>query len=529
MMFHKLNRLIAFIIITTGWLSVEALDLPTKKINDKDYYYYQVESNETIYSISNKLGISKDEIIKYNPSVADGLRRYVTLYFPVPYSSEQHTTYIVKDNETLYSIARKNNLTVSELEQANPGITIIKKGQTINIPIKNEINDEVKKTPTQKIRHRFGEDNLKRPQPIKLDIEKNFLKEINIAIMLPFMLEDATPSKQALLFTDFYKGFLIAADSLRNIGTPIHISAYDTADSLDIVKEILKREELKKMNIIIAPDDNKQLELISNFCQKNNCDMLNIFSVKNDLYLTNDKVLHANIPHNAMYEKAIDYLINHLDGYTPVFVINNDGAEDKVEFINLLKSKLNNSSEHYEEIFFTAALQIEDLASLNDSTRYLFIPQSGSQTELNKIIHTLITLKDQSSDTSRIRLFGYPEWTTFRGETLEQMHQLNTFVYSRFYNEDDSYHYKNYSSVFKKWYGNEMLSTAPIQGILGFDTGMFVISSLHKYAKLTDIPLYNGIQSGFKFINPDNVKGDINETLYFIHFHPTGIIDKIIN
>lgn len=67
---------------STG-INLSGADLPTKTINGKEYFYREVKSKETIYGITKELGITKADIIKYNPSVADGLRAGMTLYFPV--------------------------------------------------------------------------------------------------------------------------------------------------------------------------------------------------------------------------------------------------------------------------------------------------------------------------------------------------------------------------------------------------------------------------------------------------------------
>ncbi len=527
---RKFNRYVMALIAVISWLSANALDLPTKTINGKDYYYYKVESKESIYSVSHKLGISKEEIIKYNPSVADGLRKHITLYFPVSAftdttestneSGQKTSTYKVKDKETLYSIARNNGLTVRDIEEVNPDLSILKKGQYINLP------DRVKVTEVT-----TQEDSIRNDSIINISdsLQTNVLQEngsIDIAILLPFMLDDENPPKRALLYTDFYKGFLIAVDSLRNIGTPVNIYTYDTADSTELVKEILKNNDLKKADIIIAPENDEHLSAITGFASNNGCKVMNIFSVKNNLYITHDNILHANIPQKEMYQKATSHFIKNLDGYTPVFIANSETRGDKEEYVSMLKSSLDSDSEHYEEVFFTSALQIEDLSSLNDSTRYIFIPKSGSHAELNKILPTLISYKEQSPDPNRIRLSGYPEWITFRGETLERMHELNTTIYSRFYNDPESIQSHRISELYKKWYGSEMIPTAPLQGTLGFDTGMFILSMYSNDGRPVDIPAYTGIQNGFRFTKPDNAKGSINDTLYFISFLPDGTIKK---
>ncbi len=531
---RKINRYITVLIAVISWLSANALDLPTKTINDKEYYYYNVESKESIYSVSRKLGVSKEDIIKYNPSVADGLRKHITLYFPVSAFSnetesataksqetEQKTsTYKVKGDETLYSIARNNGLTVRDIEKVNPNLSTLKKGQYIKLPDREKITEvtepEVKAENDSTI-------NIQETTQTNNSPEND---SIDIAILLPFMLDEEPPSKRALLYTDFYKGFLIAADSLRNIELPINIYTYDTADSTELVKEVLKSSDMKKADIIIAPDNDEHLKIITDFASINGSKVMNIFSVKNGLYISHDNVLHANIPQKEMYQKATSHFVKNLDGYTPVFIVNSEMHGDKEEYVTMLKSCLDSESEHYEEVFFTSALQVEDMSSLNDSTRYIFIPQSGSHAELNKILPTLIATKEQSTDPNRIKISGYPEWITFRGETLERMHELNATVYSRFYNNPECRQSQRISELFKKWYGTDMISTAPLQGTLGFDTGMFILSMYSNHGKLIDVPAYTGVQNGFKFTNTDNAKGNINDTLYFINFRPDGTVEK---
>lgn len=48
--------------------STIALDLPIKRINGKDYYYYQVKRNESLLSIAEDLGVTREDILRNNPA-----------------------------------------------------------------------------------------------------------------------------------------------------------------------------------------------------------------------------------------------------------------------------------------------------------------------------------------------------------------------------------------------------------------------------------------------------------------------------
>ena len=49
------------------------LKLPVKKIAGESYYYYKVGGNETVDGIAKKIGVSAQDIIKFNPSAAQGV------------------------------------------------------------------------------------------------------------------------------------------------------------------------------------------------------------------------------------------------------------------------------------------------------------------------------------------------------------------------------------------------------------------------------------------------------------------------
>ena len=74
---------LAFMLCSTIFCANSQLPLPIRTIGGEKYYYYEVKNKETIYSISNKLGISKEAIIRYNPDAAEGLEKEQLLFFPV--------------------------------------------------------------------------------------------------------------------------------------------------------------------------------------------------------------------------------------------------------------------------------------------------------------------------------------------------------------------------------------------------------------------------------------------------------------
>lgn len=571
--------------------SASVEDLPVTTVDGKTYYYYEVQPKETIYSLTHKLGVTKEDIIRHNPSVADGLKAHSTLYFPATSPSDTRTHqvekgetiygiakkygittdrlielnpslndglkagqqikvpnaapsapglastttfkgHIVSEGETFYSIAHNNGITVAQLETANPDVKILKTGQVINIPSADtQIADTTDET------NQSSAIVITKNTPVKIiepaidtavrDTDNT--GEIKVAVALPFMLvQGSKPSKNAQRFTEFYKGFLLAVDSMRNIGSPIKVYTFDTAANTDSVKSILSRPELKSVQLIIAPDDETHLAMFGAFGRENNINIFNPFVVKDESYLTNRAMMQANIPHDRMYHKAIEGLTRRFEGYTPVILNRTDGATDKQEYIEQLKKELSDNGITYNVINFTNKLSAANLKPLQNG-RFVFIPVSGKKAEADRILPALAEFRETFDEKDCVRVFGYPEWITFRGETLTNMSNLNTVIYSRFHIDDEDIQSRDIEARFKKWYGGRGIENAvPKQGLFGFDTGMYLIRALyHNNGDFKDAtPSYSGVQSSFRLTSPGENAGYYNDVLYFINYRPSGMIDK---
>ncbi|MGB1040103.1 MAG: LysM peptidoglycan-binding domain-containing protein [Flavobacteriales bacterium] len=141
-----------------------------------------VKKGETLYGISKKYGISMDDLVKLNPdkstSINEGdrlvLRKTGTtaeipktktpeLKIPEPKIAIDKMKYTVKPGETLYSISRKFNISLTELKALNPGISeSINAGDVIWVPKSKEIVVEPIKNQEMKVPAKTIEYTVKR-------------------------------------------------------------------------------------------------------------------------------------------------------------------------------------------------------------------------------------------------------------------------------------------------------------------------------------------------------------------------------
>ena len=103
---------------------------------------YRVVRGDTMFEIARRYGISLESLIRANPQIADPNQIFPGQEICIPVaprpSCPNGTLYTVRSGDTLFEIARRNNITLASLIAANPQITNanqILPGQEICIPM----------------------------------------------------------------------------------------------------------------------------------------------------------------------------------------------------------------------------------------------------------------------------------------------------------------------------------------------------------------------------------------------------------
>ena len=130
--------------LSNNLLSVgQILKIPTKIVDVGDTELYQVKSGDTLYSIANKYGISVNELKTINNLNNNNLSIGQLLNVPSGLSSVN--SYIVEKGDTLYSIAKKFDISVNKLKEYNNLTSnLLNVGQKILIPIGEDTTYVVK-------------------------------------------------------------------------------------------------------------------------------------------------------------------------------------------------------------------------------------------------------------------------------------------------------------------------------------------------------------------------------------------------
>ena len=302
-------------IITAGLvlaLGVSAYDLPVKRVKGKEYYYYKVKKGESLYGISKKLEIPLDSIVRANPSVSDGVRKGDMLLFPVGEKTPE----------------------ISKTKEADKEI------------VNGELNDPSGVQP---------EEN-----------ETARAKNSAVAILLPFGADNAEPDKRCRLMLDFYKGFLIAADSLRERKGNVEIVVRDIEGMApeSVARMMNTDTAIARAAVVIGPDDDATLNAIAAEAAIGGSYVFNVLNIRDTVYTVNPYMLQANAPQSVMFGRAVDGLLSSYPGYRPVILRNTAGRSDKENFTTYLTERYMSEGIEPLTVEYNENLLMADLETL---------------------------------------------------------------------------------------------------------------------------------------------------------------------
>ncbi len=132
----SVNDLIMANNLTSNILSIgQEIIIPIKPVTEEDYVVYEVVSGDTLYSIARRFNTKVDSIKSYNNLTSNLLNIGQILQIPIKNTEIIYQTYKIKPGDTLYSIAKMFNTTVSNIMAINDDLSSnLMIGQVIKIP-----------------------------------------------------------------------------------------------------------------------------------------------------------------------------------------------------------------------------------------------------------------------------------------------------------------------------------------------------------------------------------------------------------
>lgn len=515
--------------------------------------YHTIKSGETLYRLSKMYGVTPRAICDANPGLStSNFRVGEVILIPKPERSieiktkkendgekeepEIIATHKVKKGETIEDICRQYGITEEELLAANPQIKNkkIKKKMVLNIPAPKSKTANDKGTEREPTNHEIF---------IKVEEYKDSINNrrhtgdgrIKVAVILPFLLDSYAPSEQGRM-VEYYQGFLMAVNELKNAGYSFEINTFDSGPKEKSLSELVSSGQLDNMDLIIGamyPNHNSEL---AKFAQEKEIPLVIPFTSKEDEIFRNPMVYIVNAMQSYIIPEVTARFTTTFPNANVVFV-EDEAKGNKKDFIAGLTDELDNTGATHTTIAMssltTPELMLPTLKQLlKEDKENIIVPTSSSAKTLGTLLPALVQAEIiDSIDVPDFKLFGYPEWQIYAKDTREQMYEVETYFYTTFYSHYSLPEVAEFRDKYIHWYNRDIQNIYPRYGMLGYDTGYYFLLAVALYGK--DMPErineteFTPVQTGFKFSRVNNWGGLLNKKIYFIHYGRDYKIEKI--
>ena len=324
--------------------------------------------------------------------------------------------YQVKKKDTIFGIAKNYGLTVDELINANPEMKVagyeLKKGDYIFIPY--PANTDPKAATTKAA-------TTPQPQTVAKTTQSQTTKTIKVGVVLPLHDVDGDGKRM----TEYYRGFLMGCDSLKQQGYSVDVHAWNVPADADI-RPTLQDASIRNCDVIFGPLYTKQVKPLSDFCKGAGIKLVIPFSIWGDEVSRNSEIFQVYQSLDELNNASIDAFISRFGNQHPVFIDCNDSTSKKGIFTFGLRNRLNARGVKYS---ITNLKSNEELFSkaFSRTQPNVVVLNTGRSPELTVAIAKLKVLV-ASNPGVVVSLFGYTEWLMYTRNNLDNFYKFNTHI-----------------------------------------------------------------------------------------------------
>jgi ABC-type branched-subunit amino acid transport system substrate-binding protein len=322
-----------------------------------------------------------------------------------------------------------------------------------------------------------------------------------IALILPLQTESTTEKLEAYsnahdyftasrislqedarLALDFYEGAVQALNESQDT-FKVELHVYDNWNSDSITEEILKKWELKKMDIVIGSVSTSSAKLVADFCRQNK--IINIQPFSPSKSLTSDNPYHLKLAPtieahaDAMFNSIVDsFPGSNIIIYTP-------NVEKSTSVAAHFDSLFRDYNKTADRRFSLSLINTKDMMvngikttakeQLKAGKANILIITSFDESFVNGNLRVLFDEKDKE----QVIVYGMPTWLSGEIIRLDYINGFSTRLSDPFFADSSRTETQDFIQHFKS-----MFSTEPSKySYLGYDVLNFTLSSLKDYGK----------------------------------------------
>ena len=473
-------------------------------VNGVKYRVHDVVKGETLYSLSRQYGVTVDEIIAANESLANGLKADTRIRIPlkggqtpaekvetdattsatatvgptenelsadsvtsVPQSTQsdqpaksekQSKSERVRRRSPLADMIegvisagkatanrRNESVRVTEEHPTTSEVTALESSKVTTAPVQSDVANTVPIAPTEQgVFRRLG----------RYDVAE-------VALLLPL----GSTEKPATNYIDFYRGFLLGLDSVRMAGYSVNLALHNTAHDYHRVESLITEGALSDVDLVVGPVYEDELIPVATAMQERGVPVVSPLA---DLKHTSSSCVFQMSPSQ---QSKYDKVQNLFDGSHRVLIISAEQIDTKfdAEVRSLLKPGLEvvehkfiyehpsiiEKREKEREKMRERGLQVDDTPSPSDLSPFMrgvkptvVLVTAANEIDVDRILAAIAaasrSLSARSLPTVPFVVLGNNRWSRYTNIDRSTLFTTNVIMLS-------TYHARRTESVVKQF------------------------------------------------------------------------------
>jgi len=524
-----------------GYSIGDRILIPLKEVKRKDftqtvevdgnYLIHMVEKKNTLYAISKEYDVDQKDIIAENPQVMDGLKEGMEIRIPVakikkteekqlyvPARENIWQTHTVAAKETVYSLSKKYQVSIDSILSVNNGLVGgLRVGESVNIPIFKIVETDT--------------DTAFIPAPV---FDSTSIKPAyKVALMLPFFLKENKVALETENITasdifgmsgyalEFYEGFLLAIDSLKNEGLNLKLMVYDTENDTAVTAAILKKPELKTVDLIVGPMYYKNFVLAADFSKKHQINIVTPVKQSNKILLGNSYVSKVATSSPLLVKRFAEYCHSNWSKNN-IILINHQGEEDDATIQTFLKSYKKSMLDSKDSTMQSVPNELiygdKSFSNLKNNLNELKMNVIYIPSENQAFITALISSLHEVKGDYKFTLVFNENILNYDNLEVKSLHDLNVHALTSEFVDPQAKEVK----VFKEQFFNRNKHLPSKFSYLGYDVGYFYLSLLNQFGVNYEVMFmgYNKemLMMNFNFFKTGIESGYENHSVFLLKY-----------
>ena len=348
-------------------------------------------------------------------------------------------------------------------------------------------------------------------------------RELRVGFILPLHRQNG----DGIRMTEYYRGWLMALDSLKRSGYSADVWAWNVPEDGQ-PGTALDDPAAQRLDLIVGPIYSQQVGPVAHFAEQHDIRVVMPFSIYAPQMSRTTQLFQVYQPADSINDICTaDYVERFRDSNT-VIIDCNDDTSNKGAFTTALRAAL---ERHHMAYKLTNLKNSEEdfLKAFDSKRRNVVVLNTGRAPELNMAILKLNNLTMNQPET-RISLYGYTDWVMYMRQHERNFYRYDTFIPATFHTDLNDPITRRLMQQYRATFGCDMQQAWPRFALTGFDHAMFFLQGLHRYGKSFTGSRWQQpskpVQTPLRF-EPTPKGGRYNKQLMLLHYTMNETVEKI--